>query len=658
MLPPQIFTRRALARLLTLIAGCWLSCQPIRSSDCRGDEPYEKLSTGYGGEYYGTETDTEAYDAPGSYSSHPLVFADDGSYRQPMDVLFVDGNSALISTKLSGEIYEFSLSPPSVAVAYFEESCSWGQMLALAPGIVAIAENKREQVVILRRASGRWSPTCRLEAPGRARALAWDAENQTLYASGLWSQQLFRWKLQGRDACKETNWQSLATADLQMCGGEVLLLPKHELVLVTDAFGRNYRMLDRQTGRVVKRDRVYGHNITALASVRDGSMVLFPHQLLSETAQSVRSEITWGGVMSNNLRWLHVDRMRHQTGQEIFKQGRFYPLGSTGNGSGDPTALAISSTGLLAITLGGTNRVAIGREDDYYFRQVDVGLHPVACAFTKDESQLIVVNQFSDSLSLIDLATDQVQQISLGPIRAPTQIERGEQAFFNSKLSHDGWMSCHSCHSHGHTNGQLNDNLTDHSFGTPKRVLSLLGQSQTAPYSWTASLPDLESQITHSIRSTMASDRKVSLATVDDIAAYIRSLPPPPSRVVARQSVAAREQSHAPYHVDSPMTASPLANTGKFARGAALFRELGCNACHGGKWYTSAENYDVDLADQNNHRLFNPPSLVSISQRQDVLLHDGRATSLRDLLENHHHELSRELSKSEVNRLVAYLEQL
>ena len=46
-------------------------------------------------------------------------------------------------------------------------------------------------------------------------------------------------------------------------------------------------------------------------------------------------------------------------------------------------------------------------------------------------------------------------------------------------------MSCHSCHTDGHTNGQLNDNLSDFkTFGAPKRVLSLLGKRDTMPLAW------------------------------------------------------------------------------------------------------------------------------------------------------------------------------
>src|SRR2546430_7868047 len=49
--------------------------------------------------------------------------------------------------------------------------------------------------------------------------------------------------------------------------------------------------------------------------------------------------------------------------------------------------------------------------------------------------------------------------------------------------------------SDGHTNGLLNDNFTDGSFGTPKRVLSLLGVKDTGPWAWTGHLDKLPEQI-------------------------------------------------------------------------------------------------------------------------------------------------------------------
>ncbi len=624
------------------------------------DEPQLKSTS----EFYASEYGSYG---PSRQTGHRPSYAIDGEYRQPVDIVFVDAHSALVTTKLSGELYELQWSPTNfkqsfLSRVYRDPACSWGTAIVLAPNLVAVTECHAEQVVLFERTDLGWHPVARFETPGQAHSLAWDADRRLLIASGQWSQQLYRWQCDDQELNPQSSWLELPPVDLHMCGGELLRLPKHNLLLVTDAFGRNYRLLDSDTGDIVKSERVYGHNITGLASVHDETMVLFPHQLLSETAQSVQNEITWGGLLSNNLRWLRIDRMRDHSGHDIFRTGRFYPLGTNGDGCGDPSSLAVSSTGLLAITLGGTNRVAIGTEDDYYFRQFDVGYHPTSCQFSPDERALIVVNQFSDSLSIVGLSDDQVHHLSLGELRPPTQVERGEQAFFNSRLSHDGWMSCHSCHSQGHTSGQLNDNFTDHSYGTPKRILSLLGQAETAPYSWSGAITDLESQIAHSIHSTMAGDRPASNSTIADIAAYIRSLPAPPSRTAARTRKS--ERGAHPMTGDAVDSDASAPNQGEVVRsaghdaGGELFRSLGCADCHGGRWLTTPETYDVGLVDEATQRLFNPPSLIGVSQREDVLLHDGRAGSLRDLLEHHAHQLPHALSAVEIDTLVEYLERL
>src|SRR5262245_17127001 len=81
--------------------------------------------------------------------------------------------------------------------------------------------------------------------------------------------------------------------------------------------------------------------------------------------------------------------------------------------------------------------------------------------------------------------------------------QRGELLFYDARLSHDGWMSCHSCHTDGHSNDQMNDNFSDRSFGSPKRVLSLLGVKDTLPLAWSGQVKTLEEQIQNSVTSTM-----------------------------------------------------------------------------------------------------------------------------------------------------------
>jgi mono/diheme cytochrome c family protein len=382
---------------------------------------------------------------------------------------------------------------------------------------------------------------------------------------------------------------------------------------------------------------LFAQNIPSLHVLENEGWILFPFQLLNPETYSVQGDITWGGLLSNNLRWLNADRMLTLQGDAVMKQSKFVPLGEVGNGAGDPTSLRIFNDGKFAVTLGGIDSVAVGRLGKSEIEQIPVGLHPIGSVFSSDGKQLFVINEFCDSVSRIDLDTGRVDDLQLGPLREPTLVERGERLFFHSKLSHDGWMSCHSCHSQGHTSGQLNDNTSDGSLGSPKRILSLLGQAETAPYSWGGDIAELEQQVLNSLQSTMATDFQIARGTVDAIAAYVRSLPPPPSVQAARRELISAE---------------------RLAQGRELFEQLSCSSCHAGSTLTSAGRYDVNLRDEVGLTEFNPPSLIGVSQRSRSLLHDGRATSIEDVIVKYQHQLPRELDRTEVALLVDYLRSL
>lgn len=624
----------------------------------------------YGADEYANDSYQDEYNPSRPYRSsigRKLGYAPEyvkgGSYRQPTCIAVLDNKQALIATKLTGQIFWLDTQTWHTNEALRAPGAEWVDLCKINDTLIAATDPGNDQVALLRRVGNELQILERLDAPGHPNKLAWDSSANKLLASSRWSRRVYQWQIE--DAEKPSNETSprietLPPADLPLCGGEIVSLPKKDLVLVVDDFGRDFALLSRNDLSLVKHGQLYGHNITGLAATPDQDMVYFPHQLLNEYAQSVVNDITWGGLMSNNLRWLQVDRLLNYDGHDMFKKGRFYPLGTPGNGAGDPSSMAVSSTGRVAVTLAGTNRAAIGKEGDYYFKQVDVGMRPIDCAYSADDKHLIVVNQFSDSLSIVALDDMSVQHVSLGPTRPPTLLERGEHAFFDSRLAHDGWMSCHSCHSEGHTNGQLNDNFTDKSYGTPKRILTLLGQSQTLPYAWSGEINSLELQVKHSIESTMAHGQPANRETVHGIAAFVRSLQAPPSVHEARWSTdpaiaAATAEQNDNSRPSKTLVADSAAWTHK---GKELFRNLNCADCHSGSRFTTTGAFDVGLRDEEAMKLFNPPSLVAVSQRQNSLLHDGRAQSIEDVIAKEKHQLPRQLTEEEVGQLVAFLESL
>lgn len=566
-------------------------------------------------------------------------YTPEGEYRQPSAICFASPQTALISTKRGGNVYELSWPSQELGVAWNRPNAEWGDIVRIDNNLIAIAERSKNQIHIFANQDEHWKQIDTLSAPGFPHTLRFDPATDSLLATGQWSQRLYRWKLDQSGA--RPTWKMRETLALPMCGGQLLALSSVNKILVMDAFGRQYAVVDEKTFEVVHEAEVYGHNIAGLATTANETMVFFPHQLLNEIARSERTDITWGGLMSNNIRWLKTERLLSMQGEDIFRQGKFYPLGTPGNGAGDPSSMAVSSDYRIAVTLAGTNRVTIGRKEDYYFKQVDVGYRPVDCVFSPDESQLIVVNQFSDSLTVVDLDELETKHLSLGKLRPPTEKERGEQLFFSAALAHDRWMSCHSCHSNGHSNGQLNDNKSDHTFGTPKRVLSLLGQAETGPYAWGGNMPSIADQVAHSVTSTMAGGG-IPPEAVRALTAFVESLPPAPSLIHARQE---SEMSY--------LNAAQLVT-----RGQKIFAAQGCAHCHAGKQYTSSNTYDVGIHDEQQMTNFNPPSLSGVSQRENMLFHDGRARSLMDVVSKEKHQLQTSLSDEDAVALIHFLQSL
>ena len=118
-------------------------------------------------------------------------------------------------------------------------------------------------------------------------------------------------------------------------------------------------------------------------------------------------------------------------------------------------------------------------------------------------------------------------------------------------------MSCHSCHTDGHTNNLLSDTLGDGSYGAPKRVPSLLGVAATGPWTWTGSIARLEDQIRKSIATTMHGTKPTD-EQVADLTAYLSSLAPPSPEVTGIGPV------------DAPAV----------ARGREVFEARKCASCH------------------------------------------------------------------------------
>ncbi len=258
-------------------------------------------------------------------------------------------------------------------------------------------------------------------------------------------------------------------------------------------------------------------------------------------------------------------------------------------------------------------------------------------------SRVWVANYFSDTLSVVDLAAGRwvAESVALGPVRAMTQVRRGEFLFNDGSICFQGWQSCSSCHSDDARVDGLNwDNLND-GIGNPKSSKSLLLGHQTPPAMWTGVRSNAYLSVRTGIRNSLFTVQPPDVPLAID--AFMESLKPIPSPALVQGRL------------------SPAAERGKLL----FFNDdaVGCAPCHRGELYTDLKLHDVGTVgkyDQATNR-FDTPTLIEV-WRTAPYLHDGRAATLREVLTTFNsgdqHGTTSHLTPAQIEDLVAFIRSL
>jgi YVTN family beta-propeller protein len=559
-------------------------------------------------------------------------------FRGPVAlVLLDDGKWLLTANRRSG-----SISVVDTTASRVIDEIAIGKKLSdlvAIPGrdLLLASDEEAHEVILIRHQGRKLNVVNRLPVAAYPVSVALNREGTRAFIASLWSRRLSIIDLErspdGRDA---TGLKISKTIVLPFAPRKQLVVnAPAERLIVADAFGGKLAVVDTVHGEIDHVCELPAHNIRGLALSADGCRLLVSHQILNSLARTTPDDVHWGMVMGNVVRSL---KLRHVVDNakdiDVLKECVVHPVGEAGNAAADPAEIAIVAKGLIAVALAGVGEVGFLPEVDGNMRRVEVGGRPTALVINPDASQAYVADEFRDTITVINLAAGvKAAEISLGPQPELSFVDRGERLFYDGKLSHDGWMSCHSCHTDGHSNGLLNDNLGDGAFGAPKRVLSLLGVGRTGPWAWNGEMHDLEPQIKKSVETTMRG-RVPRDEQVQALAAFLKTLPAAPS-------------------VDVSNDVAPES----VARGKAIFETRHCTRCHVPPEYTSSATYDVGLKDEFEYAKFNPPSLRGVGQR-DELFHDNRAKSLRDVLTRFKHQLDEELPPGDLTDLLAFLRSL
>lgn len=473
-----------------------------------------------------------------------------------------------------------------------------------------------------------WQVTAETPVARYPVSLVLEKSGRRAFITSLWSRRLDIVEL-GNSSLRVSH-----TLELPFAPRHQLLLPDQQQLLVADAFGGQLALVDVQACKLLHVRSLQAHNMAGLAWDAEQQRVLISHQILLETAATDIDNIQWGALMKNVVRVVSRDQLLDPA-VNLTTATRVIALGSEGTGEGDPAGLLpLPDNGFLVVSSGTDNLVRVDAQALVTAR-IPVGERPVQVLATAAEDSVIVVNKFSDTLSLVDLnAGKVVATISLGEQPKLTPIERGERLFYSAQLSYDGWMSCHSCHPDGFTNGLRADTSGDGNFGAPKRTLSLLGVRDTDRWAWDGSIQNLPDQVRKSIATTLHGE--ATAENVFDLTAYLHTLEAPPA-------------SEPP---------ADTADRAQIERGREVFTSQKCHRCHVPPLtYTSQESYDVDMADEHGQKKFNPPSLRGVGQGIRFF-HDGRSQALEEVFQVQGHQLQKPLTDDELTDLVRFLRSL
>jgi YVTN family beta-propeller protein len=404
-------------------------------------------------------------------------------------------------------------------------------------------------------------------------------------------------------------------------------------LVVADSFGGQLACIGIRSLQVEGNREIDGHNIRGLATSPVDQSLFMAHSHLMRDVATTRENSVDEDLMSPVLTQISLDVQGSNALTGEATTFRIEDRWSIEGGS-DPQGLVRAPTGKLALVLGGSRQLSFLGPNGQGEGGRRVRNGPVAIAYS--DAGTVVVCRLGDSLVVVPMSGKDIHEIVLGPNPTLSPADRGERSFYSGNISFGRWMSCHSCHTDGHTNGQLADTLGDGTYGTPKRIPTLLGTRLTDKWAWNGEVRELHEQVQKSLENTMHAP-KFSPQDVLDITAFLHTLPPPPPLQPATKIPQDMEQ---------------------LARGETLFGKLGCEKCHVPPLtYTSPEVYDVGLEDEKGLKKFNPPSLRGVSEGYSFF-HDGRAKSLEAVFTEHGHQLDRPLEKDELADLLRFLRSL
>jgi len=394
------------------------------------------------------------------------------------------------------------------------------------------------------------------------------------------------------------------------------------------------------------------HAVRGLCILPDGKHAVVVHLLANFEMIPFRVDMGWINVNVVSVIDLAQRKVISTIGMDRLDRGM-----------GNPHDVTCTADGrMVCVTLAGTHELSVIDCDDLLgefanrtmqpmmtvwpiypslgdslWRQVELpGNGPRGLA--SSGSKVYVAAYFGDTIAVVDPSEGGAalsRSIALGPPPRMTQVRRGQMLFNDATICYQQWQSCASCHPEGRTDG-LNWDLQNDGTGNPKNTKSLLLAHETPPSMAAGVREGAEEAVRSGLAHILFAQRPEEEAAAID--AYLASLEPVPS----------------PHLVDGRL--SPAAE-----RGRKLFESnrIGCARCHPVPHYTDLQSHDVGTRTPTDRTAeFDTPTLVEC-WRTAPYLHDGRYTTVREVLVDGRHGLrgrgAKRLTDQDVDDLVEYV---
>jgi YVTN family beta-propeller protein len=286
----------------------------------------------------------------------------------------------------------------------------------------------------------------------------------------------------------------------------------------------------------------------------------------------------------------------------------------------------------------------LGAASRYVLTRIPTAHAPRAVCLSPDGGRLYVAERLADSIAVIDTALLRIiKRIDLGGPEELTAERRGERVFHDASGTFQGQFSCRSCHPDGHTDGLTWDFEID---GIGQNILetrSLRGVRDTAPFKWNGKNASLKMQCGPRFARVLTRSDPFEPQRLDDLVAYIESIPLPPRREPNGTAVARERGERIFFRSET-------------SNGETLPMVRRCQTCHRPPLFTDRLPADVGTGGR-----FDTPHLFAVGS-SGPYLHDGRSRTLEEIWTVHSpqdtHGATNDLTKAQLNDLVIYLRSL